>query len=217
MTRLLPSVVVAALIVPPAVPAPATKDKKSEEPLGPITQEQLDKSANSLKQLALAFHNYEAANGRMATNQPAKDGKPGLSWRVQVLPYLEQDDLYRQFKLDEPWDSEANKKLIEKIPPLFVPIRGKAEKGQTFYQTFTGKHGWMNPGATLPGTFLDGTSNTFLVAEAAKPVLWIKPEDLEFNGTAVPKLGGTFDGRFTVAFADGHVQRFKKDTDKDLL
>src|SRR4051794_45297 len=185
MTRLLPSVVVAALIVPPAVPAPATKDKKSEEPLGPITQEQLDESANHLKQLALAFHNYESVNGKMATNQLTKDGKPGLSWRVQVLPYVEQDDLYRQFKLDEPWDSENNKKLIEKIPAIFVPVRGRAEKGYTFYQTFTGKHGWMKAGATLPGTFLDGTSNTFLVGEAAKSVIWTRPDDLEFDGTTV--------------------------------
>src|SRR4051812_41645704 len=120
MTRLLASIVVAVLTVLPAVPAPATKDKKSDEPLGPITREQLDKSAHHLKQIAIAFHNYESVHGRMATNQPAKDGKPGLSWRVQVLPYVEQDDLYRQFKLDEPWDSENNKKLIEKIPPVFV-------------------------------------------------------------------------------------------------
>ena len=102
-------------------------------------------------------------------------------------------------------------------PSLFVPVRGKAERGQTFYQTFTGKHGWMNAGATLPGTFLDGTSNTFLVAEAAKPVIWTKPDDMEFDGTTVPKLGGMFDGRFTAAFADGSVRRFKKDVDKDLL
>jgi len=217
MTRLLASAAVAALIVLPAVPAPATKDKKADEPLGPITQEQLDKSADHLKQIALAFHNYESVNGKMPTNQPAKDGRPGLSWRVQVLPYIEQDDLYKQFNLDEPWDSETNKKLIEKIPPIFVPIRGKAEKGQTFYQAFSGKHGWMNAGATLPGAFPDGTSNTFLVAEAAKPVVWTKPDDLEFDGATVPKLGGMFDGRFTVAFADGHVQRFKKDTNQDLL
>src|SRR5947209_9541688 len=216
MARLL-AAVVAALIVLPALPAPATKDKKADEALGPITQEQLDKAAHTLKQIALAFHNYESVHGKMPTNQPAKDGKPGLSWRVQVLPYIEQDDLYRQFKLDEPWDSETNKKLIEKIPSLFVPVRGKAERGQTFYQTFTGKHGWMNAGATLPGTFLDGTSNTFLVAEAAKPVIWTKPDDLEFDGTTVPKLGGMFDGRFTVVFGDGHVQRFRKDMDKDLL
>jgi prepilin-type processing-associated H-X9-DG protein len=55
------------------------------------------------------------------------------------------------------------------------------------------------------------------VAEAAKPVIWTKPDDMEFDGTTVPKLGGMFDGRFTVVFGDGHVLRFKKDVDEDLL
>jgi hypothetical protein len=218
MSRLLAALVVAVLIALPAVPAPATKDRKADEAVGPITQEQLDKSANNLKQIAIAFHNYDSANGKLATNRLAKDGKPGLSWRVLLLPYIEQDALYQQFKLDEPWDSEHNKKLIEKIPDLFAPVRGRAEKGQTFYQTFTGKHGLFAPDATPSvGTIADGTSNTFLVAEAAKPVIWTKPDDMEFDGTTVPKLGGMFDGRFTVAFADGQVLRFKKDTDKDLL
>jgi prepilin-type processing-associated H-X9-DG protein len=217
MLRVLAPAFVAAVLVLPALPAPLPKDKKADEPLGPITREQLDKSANNLKQIALAFHNYEATMGKLPTNETTKDGKPGLSWRVQVLPYIEHDNLYKQFKLDEPWDSEDNKKLIEKIPDIFVPLRGKADKGQTFYQTFTGKHGWMNPGAGLPGTFPDGTSNTFLVAEAAKAVIWTKPDDMEFDGKTVPKLGGMFDGRFTAAFADGHVLRFKKDVDQDLL
>ena len=218
MTRLLASVVVAALIVLPAVPAPATKDRKADEPLGPVTQEQLDKSANNLKQIVLAFHNYASVyNNRLPTNERSKDGKALLSWRVSILPYIDQDDLYKQFKLDEPWDSEHNKKLIERIPPLFVPVRGKAEKGQTFYQSFTGKRGWMKPGASIPASFPDGTSNTFVVAEAAKPVIWTKPDDLEFDGPTVPRLGGMFDGRFTAAFCDGHVQRFKKDIRTELL
>jgi prepilin-type processing-associated H-X9-DG protein len=218
MTRLLATVFVAALIVLPVVSAPATKDKKADEPLGPITQQQLDKSANNLKQIVLGFHNYNDTNGLLPTNQATADGKPGLSWRVQILPFIEHDNLYKQFKLTEPWDSDHNKKLIEKIPDLYVPVRGKASKGQTFYQVFGGKHGLFAPGAkpTL-STIPDGTLNTFLVAEAAKPVIWTKPDDMEFDGKTVPKLGGMFDGRFTVAFADGHTQRFKKDIRAELL
>jgi Protein of unknown function (DUF1559) len=201
------------------IAAPATKDKKADdELLGPITQQQLDQSANNLKQIVLAFHNYAAAyNDKLPTNECSKDGKPILSWRVSLLLFIEQDELYKQFKLDEPWDSENNKRLIEKIPAIYAPVRGKAAKGQTFYQTFAGKHGWMKPGASMPGSFQDGTSNTFLVAEAAKPVIWTKPDDMEFDGTTVPKFGGMFDGRFTAAFADGHTQRFKKDMTDDLL
>ncbi len=58
--------------------------------------------------------------------------------------------------------------------------------------------------------FTDGTSNTFLCAEGAKPVVWTKPQDLEFDGKTVPALGGQFDGQFHAAFADGSVKRFKK-------
>jgi len=217
MSRLLLAAFVAALVVLPALPAPATKEKKADEPLGPITDGQLATSSNNLKQITLALYNYHDTNGVLPTNVVSKAGKPLLSWRVQVLPYIEQDQLYKQFKLDEPWDSEHNIKLADKIPDLFVPVRGKADKGMTFYQTFGGEHGWMKPGATLPGSFPDGTSNTFVVAEAARPVLWTKPHDLEFDGKTVPALGGMFDGRFHAAMGDGSVARFRKDVPADTL
>src|SRR4051794_24888061 len=119
MSRLLLAVFAAAIVVLPALPAPATKERKTDEPLGPITDKQLDTSSNNLKQIALAFHNYHDTNGAMPTNQHSKDGKPLLSWRVQILPYIEQDHVYKQFKLDEPWDSEHNMKLVDKIPDLY--------------------------------------------------------------------------------------------------
>src|SRR5262245_19727142 len=76
-------------------PLPKTK----EEPLGPITGEQLQTSDNNLKQIVLAYHNFNDANGALPTNQLSKDKKPLLSWRVQILPYIEEDALYKQFKL----------------------------------------------------------------------------------------------------------------------
>jgi prepilin-type processing-associated H-X9-DG protein len=75
----------------------------------------------------------------------------------------------------------------------------------------------MKQGATIPASFPDGTSNTFVVAEAAKPVIWTKPDDMEFDGKTVPALGGSFDGRFTVGYCDGSVRRFKKGMDADIL
>ena len=78
-------------------------------------------SMNNLKQFALAMHNYHDTNGKFpAASSFDKDGKPLLSWRVHVLPYLEQAELYKQFHLDEPWDSEHNKKLIEKMPNVLA-------------------------------------------------------------------------------------------------
>jgi hypothetical protein len=218
MSRLLAAALVVVLFVLPAITAPAVKDRKADEPLGPITDEQFATTTNNLKQIAIAFHNYHDTNGELPANQHSKDKKPLLSWRVQILPYIEQDHLYKQFKLDESWDSDHNKKLIDKIPEVYMPVRGKADKGMTFYQVFGGTQGLFRPGArpTL-ATIPDGSSNTLLVAEAAKPVVWTKPSDLEFDGKTVPALGGMFDGKFHAAMGDGSVNRFRKNVDADVL
>src|SRR4029077_19894239 len=81
--------------------APATKEK--EQPAGPITAEQLQKAEENLKQIGLAWHNYHDTNNHFPSNELNKDGKALLSWRVQILPYIEEHALYKQFKLDEPW------------------------------------------------------------------------------------------------------------------
>ena len=97
--------------------------------------------SNDLKQLALAVHNYHDTNGRFpAAAIYDKNGKPLLSWRVMLLPYLDQNELYKEFHLNEPWDSEHNKKLLEKMPAVFAPPDSQAFKDhETFFQCFVGK------------------------------------------------------------------------------
>ena len=87
---------------------------------------------NNLKQIGLAMHNYVAAhnNAFPAPALPGKDGKPALSWRVALLPYLEQQSLYDRFHLDEPWDSPHNKALIKEMPAVFTcPEPGRRRAG----------------------------------------------------------------------------------------
>ncbi len=96
---------------------------------------------NDLKQLALAMQDYSDAFGKMLP--PAvydKDGKPLLSWRVLVLPFIAQGNLYTQFRLDEPWDSDHNKKLLEKMPTTFAPPDSEAFKDHeaVVYQAIVG-------------------------------------------------------------------------------
>jgi len=201
----------------PAIPAPAPKE--TEKPLPPATAAMKQASANHLKVIGLAMHNYHDINGALPSNLMTKDGKPGLSWRVAILPFLEQDELYKQFKLDEPWDSEHNLKLADSMPKFFVPVRGRAEKNQTFYQMFAGKDTMLNPSGTgiRFADITDGLSNTFMVVEAEKPVTWTKPDDLPFDGKEVPRLGGMFDGEFNALFGDGAVRRLPKGMDADVL
>ena len=177
-------------------------------------------SQQNLKQIGYAFHYFHDAARSCPIDLVTADGKPLLSWRVVILPYVGEEDLYKQFKLNEPWDSVHNKKLIPKIPRIYAPIRVKAKEGETFYQVFTGEKAPFVPGKLLriPQGFPDGTSNTGLVFEAGEPVIWTRPADLPFDELkSLPKLGGMFGGECNVVLCDGTVQRLKKGADEQQL
>jgi hypothetical protein len=176
-------------------------------------------SENNLKQIALAMHIYLSAHSTFpAAYSSSKDGKPLLSWRVQILPYIEQGQLYNEFRLDEPWDSEHNKALISRMPKIYRAPGGKAAKDfKTNYLVPRGDD-TMFPGATAirPAQVPDGLSNTLLIVEAddSHAVTWTKPDDFEVDSSR-PKAGivGLRRGGFIAAFGDGSV-RFIKDAVK---
>ncbi len=177
--------------------------------------------SNNLKQMALAMHNYVSATN--AFPKPAltdKDGKPLLSWRVAILPYIEQQGLYNRFKLDEPWDSPHNKELIKEMPPVFVcPSRANVEPGTTTYRVFVGAGALFEKGQdTGIQQITDGTSNTLMIAESTDAVPWTKPDaELPFDPAqldpdAKPSLfgaGSMHPGGFNASMADGSVRFFK--------
>lgn len=249
----------------------------------------------NLRALGLAMHNYHEVNGHLpATAITDKAGKPLLSWRVALLPFLDQADLYKEFRLDEAWDSPHNRKLLAKMPRVFAPVAGKARlPNSTFYQLFVGPGtiygmdlqgtpggmggammgmggaatgspdggegggglagGPMMPGGTpgsggrgvpmggrLPGGMMppgrmggpgmapssppritsisDGTSNTFLIAEAGEAVPWTMPVDIAYDPRKpLPKLGGQFPHTFHVAMADGSVRALPKSIDSAMI
>ncbi len=161
------------------------------------------------------MHNYADQHGSLpAAAIYSADGKPLLSWRVALLPFIEQQALYDEFKLDEPWGSPHNRTLLDKMPSVYQHFHGrKAPDGHsTYYRVFVG------PGAAFEGPvgvslkdFPNGTSNTFLIVEAADAVPWTKPEELEFApSTSLPALGGHFPDVFLAAFADGMVQTISR-------
>jgi hypothetical protein len=186
--------------------------KESPEPILPeITSADWTKSTNNLKLIGVAVHNFVDDNGFVPNDLCNADGKPLLSWRVRLLPYLEQKDLYEKFKLDEPWDGPTNKALVEKIPTVFAPVRAKPKKGMTFYQGFDGPGGMFDSGKRIRfAQITDGLSNTCLVVEAGLAIEWTKPADLPFDaGKDLPRLGGHFDGDFAMLMCDGSVVRVK--------
>jgi hypothetical protein len=168
---------------------------------------------NKLKQLALAFHNYYRTNGHFPQAATFdKDGKPLLSWRVQLLPFLEQAKLFTEFHQDEPWDSEHNKTLLERMPTAYAPPGKPAgwRPNTTYYQVFVGNQTLFPPGKPLElKDVTDGTADTLLVVEAGEAVPWSKPDDLPYDkDRPLPLLGGIFHDGFQAAFADGRSLRF---------
>jgi hypothetical protein len=167
-------------------------------------------SRNNLKQIGLALHNHHDAHRSLPANAIYDNGRPLLSWRVQILPYIDQTTLYNRFNLKEPWDSPQNKALLTQMPPQYRSPASKASIGMTNYLGVTGADG------TFEGTkglhfrdFQDGTSNTIAVVEVADShaVPWTKPADYEFDSASPPTgLTGLYTGGFNALLCDGAVR-----------
>ncbi len=200
----------------PRAAAPAATDPpapKSDARIAGAVQRA--KSANTLKQILIAIHNYEAAYGALPQDIVDKDGKPLLSWRVAILPFVEHERLYKEFKLDEPWDSAANKKLLAQMPNLFR-VDGQAKgEAKTYYRVFSGPGAAFEPGEKIAfAGITDGLSNTIGVIEAGPPSEWTKPGDIVYDPKKpFPKLEGPFKNVVMAGMMDGSVVPFKPDLD----
>ncbi|MHB1422981.1 MAG: DUF1559 family PulG-like putative transporter [Gemmataceae bacterium] len=180
-------------------------------------------SQNNLKQMALAMLIYQDSEKNLP---PAafwnRQGQPLLSWRVLILPYLEEQSLYKEFHLDEPWDSPHNLRLLPRMPKVYAPLgrAGKVKPYSTPYQVFVGKGAAFEGkrGLRLPEDFPDGTSNTILIVEAAELVPWTKPADLPFDRSRpLPALGWSSRKDFLAALTDGSARPIRRQVSEKTL
>lgn len=147
---------------------------------------------NKLKQIGLAAHNFESTYrfwpnnfvGGFSTLPTSTN--VGLSWRVAILPFLEETALYNRFHLDEPWDSPHNLSLLPLMPDVFRSAGSSLSDFTTRIQRFSGLN-TIDPKQKLRFAHVtDGLSNTIFagVVGEEKAVPWTKPDDIEYGSRA---------------------------------
>jgi hypothetical protein len=183
---------------------------------------------NQLKQVGLGMHNYHDAHKTFPPPYSVdKNGKPLHSWRVLILPYLDEDDLAKKIRLDEPWDSEYNKQFHDKMPSVFYnpTYHGSNKKGETNFCMVVGPEtlGQANGKGLKISEIKDGTAYTVMLIERQTPVCWMAPEDIEQEKAYLginrdpAGIGGKTPGGVFAAYADGSVRFIEQDTPLDKL
>lgn len=190
---------------------------------------------NNVKQLVIGIHCYHdvyklfpyaGADANIGTEKRRSGAQ--LSWRVQILPYIEQRELYDQFHLDEPWDSPHNLSLIPQMPDVYRSPRRDLPEGFTSYMAVVpGKD--VEPSlrtVLMPSKSLglnvvtDGLSNTILILEAGEENAceWTKPQDLEVDWhQSAAKLPTDQRDGIVVGYADASVTILENGTsDEDF-
>ena len=184
---------------------------------------------NQMKQIGLAIHSYADAHASLGDNFFPTDicsdiGFPLLSWRVAILPYIGEQELYQRFHLDEPWDSPHNILLLKEMPSTYLCPSAVVVEGKTTYWGVKGDSYTFD--ASLPPTargfasMRDGTSNTVSVVEMpiSYAVEWTKPDSLMPNPeTWINAPGSHAGGVFCVLFADGSTSFFSKTISPESL
>lgn len=185
---------------------------------------------NNLKQIELALHWYLEEHGSFPPAYVADDtGRALHSWRVLILPYLEEAELFERYRFDEPWDGPNNSQLGSLIPAAYrCPVDDEAGSGSfsTSYVAIMGPHTmWPEADGRKLTDIEDDLGGTLHVAEIADSgIHWMEPRDLkvdELPPTVNAPEGHGISSRHTkvaqAAFADGHVQSLSDDLSPDLV
>jgi hypothetical protein len=189
-------------------------------PLGGAAQNA--QSQNNLKQIGLALINYADSNrGQMPPAVVSNGNQPLYSWRVEILPYVEEQNLYQQLR-GKPWNDRNSMNLALRQMPKVFEIPGRpAGPGKTFYKLFTGPKALFdgNRGVRFPLDFPKGTSNTVLAVEAREATVWTQPNDILFTPERNPldDLGWDANGTCRVLMADGSVRQISRSLNPDAL
>ena len=182
-------------------------------------------SANELRQVGLGFHNLHDANRKFPMVGTDPETVAGLSWRVQMLPYLEEGALYGQFDLESGWESETNRPLAARRPATYAPPMVPVGPEGTSILAVTGEpDGEIQYGISGGAKFsdiTDGTSNTAMAVLSDGMVMsqpWTSGNDLVVNPSDPSRgLFRNATGNYTILMADGSVIQVDASIDPQTL
>ncbi len=202
-------------------------EKQTHSPSGPL-QCQIN-----ARDIALALLNYETARGEFPpANVCDENGRPLYSWRVLVLPYLEQNAMYNNFHRDEPWDSPHNLQFLKHCPRIFhcpaTPLNPK--QGETSYAMIVGPDTISSgPKSISVNDITKPQESMILIVETNRKIPWTAPGDIPLESlrygllkpTAenenVPGIAARHNGGSVAAFADGSVRYLDPNTTSEML
>lgn len=180
--------------------------------------------ANNLVQMGLGMLRHESAARLVPAAITDAQGTPLLSWRVAILPYLDEQALYEEFHLDEPWDSEHNRALIPRMPAVYACPSAPTAEGTTLYLLLDGPGAGCEKtrqrldgrirGVRLDDLARDGSAGTIMIVEvpSSAALEWTRPADLTVSPGEAARLGdgpggsGHAGGIRHAVYADGHVE-----------
>ncbi len=186
---------------------------------------------NQLKQIAAAMKSYhQAYNSFPPAYVVDKNGRPMHSWRVLLLPYLEEESLkslYKQYRFNEPWDSDNNRKISDLAVDVYqCPSQPDHKNPTTNYMMAIGPHTISDgPHARKALEITDGLHDTIMLVEVADSgTCWTEPRDLRFdqidfkiNGSKRQGISSYHPGGVNAAFCDGSVRFLKDSTNPQLV
>ena len=202
----------------------ALKSGSSEVLSASLLQADEFSARRQLRALALAIHNHHSAMKRLPSPLSGLDGKSPrkFSWRVDLLPFLDEQELYHQFHLDEAWDSPHNRSLIPRMPNVFRIPQSKhpAQSGlSTFVLPSNADTMWPADRVLDFKDIEDGTSNTIMIVEVNDDMAqeWTKPDPFEIKmQNPASQLGGHFKDKIFFAVGDGSSNAIPRNKFGDL-
>jgi hypothetical protein len=172
----------------------------------------------------LAVANYQDAQGHFPpAYQLGPDGRPWHSWRVLILPHIEEEPLFKEYRFDEPWDGPNNRTLAARMPKLYAFSGTQFPTVTTNYLAVVGPETmWPGPEGRKRDEIKDGASSTILLVENnGLGVHWMEPRDLVFAEIPMriddPNGVSSWYEQPAVVTADGTVRRLSKEMSAEAL